>query len=346
MSGSSISGAQTEQVELVRLTSQRRKDLVQKFSALAGLVVLIAVFGVTANAFFTVNNGITVALQTTSIVYLGIGETLVIITGGIDLSVGSVLALSGTSAALLVKAGWPVPPAMVAGVLVGMMCGLVNGFVVTRMKLAPFIATLGMTLIARGIALQLTGAAAVSRLGEAFGVLGNGSFFRTLEKGPNGLPHVVFPGIPYPVVILVLIAIVFAFVLSQLPMGRHIYAVGSNEEAARLSGINVERTKMFAYSVSGLLAGLTGIVLMSRLVTGQPNEGIMYELDAIAASVIGGASLMGGVGTISGTLIGAFVIGILRNGLNMDGVSSFIQQIIIGCVVIGTVYIDYLRNRR
>ena len=288
----------------------------------------------------------TVALQTTSIALLGVGVTVVIITGGIDLSVGSVLALSGTVAALLVKAGWPVSAAMSAGVLIGTLCGVFNGLVVTRLKLAPFIATLGMTLIARGTALQLTGAAPVSQLGEAFGVLGNGSFFRTLEKGANGLPHIVFPGVPYPVVLMIVAAIAVAFVLSNLPIGRHIYAVGSNEEAARLSGISVERTKMFAYALSGFLAGLTGIVLMSRLVTAQPNEGVMYELDAIAAAVIGGASLMGGVGTISGTMIGAFVIGILRNGLNMNGVSSFIQQIIIGCVVIGTVYIDYLRNRR
>jgi ribose transport system permease protein len=145
---------------------------------------------------------------------------------------------------------------------------------------------------------------------------------------------------------MILVAIVAAFILNNLSTGRHVYAVGSNEEAARLSGINVDRTKLFAYGLSGLLAGLTGIVLMSRLVTAQPNEGIMYELDAIAAAVIGGASLMGGVGTISGTMIGAFVIGILRNGLNMNGVSSFIQQIVIGCVIIGTVYVDYLRNRR
>ncbi len=346
MNDNGTSAAQAERVELVRLTSQRHKDLVQKFSALASLMVMIAAFGFTSSAFFSLNNGITVALQTTSIGFLGIGVTVVIITGGIDLSVGAVLALSGTAAALLVKAGWPVPLAMSAGVLVGTMCGLFNGFVVTRMKLAPFIATLGMMLIARGTALQLTGAAPVSQLGEAFGVLGNGSFFRTLEMGPNGLPHVVFPGIPYPVVLMVLVAIVVAFILSSLGVGRHIYAVGSNEEAARLSGINVESTKMFAYGLSGFLAGVTGIVLMSRLITAQPNEGIMYELDAIAAAVIGGASLMGGVGTILGTMIGAFVIGILRNGLNMNGVSSFIQQIIIGCVVIGTVYIDYLRNRR
>ena len=342
----SKSAANAERVELVRLTSQRRKDLIQKFTAFASLIILIAVFAFTSSAFFSLNNGMTVALQTTSIAFLGVGVTVVIITGGIDLSVGSVLALSGTVAALLVKQGWPVFGAMTAGVLVGMLCGVFNGLVVTRLKLAPFIATLGMTLIARGTALQLTGAAPVSQLGEAFGVLGNGSFFRTLEKGANGLPHIVFPGIPYPVVLMVVVAVVVAFILSSMPVGRHIYAVGSNEEAARLSGINVDLTKMFAYALSGLLAGLTGIVLMSRLVTAQPNEGIMYELDAIAAAVIGGASLMGGVGTISGTMIGAFVIGILRNGLNMNGVSSFIQQIIIGCVVIGTVYIDYLRNRR
>lgn len=346
MSDESKSAAQAEQVELVRLTSERRKDLVQKFAALASLVLLIFVFALTSRAFFSINNVMTVSLQTTSIALLGIGVTVVILTGGIDLSVGSVLALSGTAAALLVKQGWPVPGAMLTGVLVGTLCGLFNGFVVTRLKLAPFIATLGTMLIARGTALQLTGAAPVSQLGEAFGALGNGSFFRTLEMGANGLPRIVFPGIPYPVVLMIVAALIVAFVLGSLPVGRHIYAVGSNEEAARLSGINVENTKLFAYGLSGTLAGVTGIVLMSRLVTAQPNEGVAYELDAIAAAVIGGASLMGGVGTISGTMIGAFVIGILRNGLNMNGVSAFIQQIIIGCVVIGTVYIDYLRNRK
>jgi ribose transport system permease protein len=346
MTDDNKSAASTERVEALRLTSQRRKDLIQKFAALVGLMTLIAVFALTSNAFFSLSNAMTVALQTTSIAFLGVGVTVVILTGGIDLSVGSVLALSGTVAALLVKDGWSVPAGMAAGVLVGTLCGIFNGLVVTRLKLAPFIATLGMMLIARGIALQLTGAAPVSQLGEAFGVLGNGSFFRTLEMGPNGLPRVAFPGIPYPVVLMILVAIVVAFILSNLSTGRHVYAVGSNEEAARLSGINVDRTKLFAYGLSGFLAGLTGIVLMSRLITAQPNEGIMYELDAIAAAVIGGASLMGGVGSISGTMIGAFVIGILRNGLNMNGVSSFIQQIVIGCVIIGTVYVDYLRNRR
>jgi len=201
-------------------------------------------------------------------------------------------------------------------------------------------------LIARGIALQLTGAAPISQLGEAFGRLGNGSLFRVLGAGANGLPKVIFPGIPYPAILLAAVALGVAYMLRHRPIGRHIYATGSNEEAARLSGVEVDRTKIAAYTMSGALAGLSGIVLMSRLVTAQPNEGVMYELDAIAAAVIGGASLMGGVGGISGTMIGAFIIGVLRNGLNMAGVSAFIQQIIIGFVVIMAVYVDQLRSRR
>ncbi|WP_244271190.1 ABC transporter permease [Thalassospira sp. GB04J01] len=352
MSGERISTCSDAEVKgrFARLWSHmngdERKDVVQKFAAVFSLMALIVVFSVTSDAFFSVGNAMTVSLQTTSIALLGIGVTVVILTGGIDLSVGSVLALSGTVAGLLVKDGWPIWAAMSMGVLTGMVCGCINGFVVTRLRLAPFIATLGMMLIARGLALQLTGAAPVSQLGEAFGVLGNGSLFRTLSVGANGLPKVLFPGIPYPVLIMIVMAIIVAFILRRLAIGRHIYAVGSNEQASRLAGVNVNSTKMFAYATSGFLAGICGIVLMSRLVTAQPNEGIMYELDAIAAAVIGGTSLMGGVGTISGTMIGAFVISILRNGLNMNGVSSFIQQIIIGCVIIGAVYIDHLRNRR
>ena len=288
----------------------------------------------------------TVSLQVTSIVYLGIGATLVILTGGIDLSVGSVLALSGVAAALSVKAGVPVAPAMLIGIVVGALCGAVNGLCVTLLKLPPFIATLGMMLVARGIALQVTDARAVSGLGEAFGVLGNGALFRIERIDEQGFPDVVFPGIPYPVILMLLLAVVAGVLLRRTTLGRHLHAVGSNQEAARLSGVNVNRVVMFAYIASGALAGLTGCVLMSRLVTAQPNEGVMYELDAIAAAVIGGTSLSGGVGTVSGTLIGSFVIGILRNGLNMNGVSAFTQQIIIGLVILLTVWIDQLRNRR
>ena len=326
--------------------TDRQKDLIQKFAALGGLLILVLVFSLTSNAFFTVGNAMTVSLQVTTIVYLGIGATLVILTGGIDLSVGSVLALSGVVAGMLVKSGLPVPAAMAIGIVVGALCGAVNGLCVTRLKLPPFIATLGMMLVARGVALQLTDARAISGLGEAFGLLGNGALWRIEEIDEQGFPNVVFPGIPYPVLLMVLLAVVAGILLRRTTLGRHLHAVGSNGEAARLSGVNVAGVAMFAYIASGALAGLAGCVLMSRLVTAQPNEGVMYELDAIAAAVIGGTSLIGGVGTISGTVIGAFVIGILRNGLNMNGVSAFSQQIIIGLVILVTVWIDQLRNRR
>jgi len=331
---------------LKRSLNDKQKDLIQKFAALGSLLVLIIMFSVSSHAFFTVSNGMTVALQVTSIAYLGIGATCVIITGGIDLSVGSVLALSGVAAALMVKAGASVPVGMLVGVIVGALCGMVNGLCVTQLKLPPFIATLGMMLVARGLALEITGARPVSGLGDAFGVLGNGSLFRVETIGADGFPNVIFPGIPYPVILMVVLALLVAVMLSRTTLGRHIYAVGSNAEAARLSGVNVAQVTLFTYVLSGALAGLTGCVLMSRLVTGQPNEGVMYELDAIASAVIGGTSLIGGIGTISGTAIGAFVIGILRNGLNMNGVSSFIQQIVIGLVILLTVWIDQVRNRR
>ncbi|EUB98687.1 ABC-type transporter, integral membrane subunit [Rhizobium sp. CF080] len=327
--------------------SDRQKDIIQKFAALGSLFVLIGVFSATSSAFFTIDNGMTVALQVTSIAFLGIGATCVIITGGIDLSVGSVLALSGVVAALAVKDfGTPVWLGMICGILTGSACGFINGILVTKMKLPPFIATLGMMMIARGVALQITGARAVSGLGESFGELGNGSLFRVVKIGDDGFPTIIFPGIPYPVILMIVIALGVSYMLNRSVLGRHIYAVGSNADAARLSGVNVARIVSFTYVLSGTLAGLTGCVLMSRLVTAQPNEGVMYELDAIASAVIGGTSLIGGVGTISGTAIGAFVIGILRNGLNMNGVSAFTQQIIIGLVILVTVWIDQLRNRR
>jgi ribose transport system permease protein len=326
--------------------NQRQKDLAQKFAALAGLFALVACFSLTSPSFFTLGNAMTVSLQVTSIVFLGIGATFVILTGGIDLSVGSILALAGVAAALCVKAGVPVPLSMLLGVAVGALCGAVNGLCVTVLKLPPFIATLGMMLVARGIALQITDARAVSGLGDSFGELGNGALWRVVQIDAQGFPDVVFPGIPYPVLLMVVLAVAGAVLLTRTTLGRHIHAVGSNAEAARLSGVNVGRVVRFAYVVSGALAGLAGCVLMSRLVTAQPNEGVMYELDAIAGAVIGGTSLIGGVGTISGTVIGSFVIGILRNGLNMNGVSAFTQQIIIGLVILLTVWIDQLRNRR
>jgi ribose transport system permease protein len=310
-------------------------------------VVLIPVFALTSKAFFTTSNALTVALQVTSIAYLGLGMTVVIITAGIDLSAGSVLALSGVIAAMLVKGGMPIWAGMGIGLLLGSAAGLLNGLCVARLKLPPFIATLGMMMVARGVALQLTGGRAIAGMDQSFGELGNGALFKVMDIGADGYPDIKFVGIPYPVIVMIVLAIVVGVLLTRTRFGRHIYAVGSNNEAARLSGVNVAGVTVGAYVICGFFSGLTGIVLMSRLVTGQPNEGVAYEMDAIAAAVIGGASLTsGGIGTISGTIIGAFVIGILRNGLNMNGVSSFVQQIIIGSVILLTVWIDQLRTKR
>lgn len=326
--------------------SDKYKDLLRKMAALAGLILLVIFFSVTNDYFFTSNNIMTVGLQTSTIALIGIGATCVILTGGIDLSTGSVVALSGVAAAMIVNAGVPVPLGMVLGILVGGICGLVNGILVTQMKLPPFIATLGMMMVARGLALYVTNAAPVSGMLESFAALGNGALFKIVEEGPNGLPKVVFAGIPYPVIIMIFITVLFTFALTKLKVGRYIYAIGSNEEAARLSGIKTNVVKIYAYVASGLLSGLTGVILASRLVTAQPNGGVAYELDAIASAVVGGTSLMGGVGTIPGTLIGSFIIGVLRNGLNMNGVSSFVQMIVIGLVIIVAVSLDQLRQSK
>ncbi|EQA00723.1 ABC transporter permease [Glaesserella parasuis] len=326
--------------------SDKYKDLLRKMAALAGLILLVIFFSVTNDYFFTSNNIMTVGLQTSTIALIGIGATCVILTGGIDLSTGSVVALSGVAAAMIVNAGVPVPIGMVLGILVGGACGLTNGILVTQMKLPPFIATLGMMMVARGLALYVTNAAPVSGMPESFAVLGNGALFKIVEEGSNGLPKVVFTGIPYPVIIMIFITVLFTFALTKLKVGRYIYAIGSNEEAARLSGIKTNIVKIYAYVASGLLSGLTGVILASRLVTAQPNGGVTYELDAIASAVVGGTSLMGGVGTIPGTLIGSFIIGVLRNGLNMNGVSSFVQMIVIGLVIIVAVSLDQLRQSK
>ncbi|HDL2148041.1 TPA: ABC transporter permease [Mannheimia haemolytica] len=326
--------------------NEKQKEMLRKMAALAGLVLLIIFFSVTNEYFFTSNNIMTVGLQTSTIALIGIGATCVILTGGIDLSTGSVVALSGVAAAMIVNAGVPVPLGMILGILVGGICGLINGILVTRMKLPPFIATLGMMMVARGLALYVTNAAPVSGMPESFANLGNGALFKIVEEGANGLPKVVFAGIPYPVIIMIFITVLFTFALSKLKVGRYLYAIGSNEEAARLSGIKTNIVKIYAYVASGLLSGLTGVILASRLVTAQPNGGVSYELDAIASAVVGGTSLMGGVGTIPGTLIGSFIIEVLRNGLNMNGVSSFVQMIVIGLVIIVAVSLDQLRQSK
>ncbi|MCD8138708.1 MAG: ABC transporter permease [Planctomycetaceae bacterium] len=310
-------------------------DLLQKFAAFAGLIALLVVFSLTSKNFMTVSNMISISVQTTTIALAGIGVTFAIITGGIDLSIGSVLALSGVVSGLLVK-NWdfPVVLAFATGVVMGMFCGFLNGAMINMLRLPPFIATLGMMMIARGIGLLATNARSIAGLPESFGWLANEALGRTYTTLPNGIEAIRFEGIPYAVILMVFLAALFSYILSSTKLGRYVYAVGSNEEAARLSGINVMKTKFSAYMICGGFAALAGIVTMSRLVTVQPTAGVAFEMDAIASAVIGGTSLSGGVGTISGTIIGAFIIGVLRNGLNMLGVQGFVQQIIIGLVII------------
>jgi ribose transport system permease protein len=320
----------------IRGTSAKRGLAVDKLIRYIAIAVLFAVFSVTANNFFTMRSVLSLALQTSAITIMGIGETFAIITAGIDLSIGSVIALSGTVAVMAANAGAPIWLSMIIGLLVGAICGLLNGLMITKIKLPPFIATLGMMMVARGVALTITNAMAFPAP-EAFGQLGNGAIF---GSGPQ------FPGISYPVLVMIAVAIIFSFILSKTRLGRYTYAVGSNEEAARRAGINVNRVKTVTYIFSGLLAALVGIILASRMTTSQPNSAIGYEMNAIAAAVIGGTSLMGGVGTIGGAVLGSFIIGILTVGLTMAGANYFMQQIVIGLVVVGAVTIDQLKGRK
>jgi ribose transport system permease protein len=312
------------------------RQFLSQFLSYVAVIALFVFFSIVAPNFFTMRSVLSLLLQTSAVTIMGIGVTFTIITGGIDLSIGSVIALSGTIAVMVAIAGVPIWLSMVIGILVGVVCGLLNGLMITALRLPPFIATLGMMMVARGVALTVTNANAWPAP-EGFGDLGNGTIFRT---GPS------FPGIPYPVLIMVAVALIFAFILGKTRIGRYTYAVGSNEEAARLSGIQVPLVKVINYIFCGALAALVGIILASRMVTSQPNSAVGYELNAIAAAVIGGTSLMGGVGTILGTVVGSFIIGILNVGLTMAGANYFMQQIVIGLVVIGAVTVDGLKGRR
>jgi ribose transport system permease protein len=326
-----------EEAKTPRFGLRTSGRVLEKFITFAAVIILFTVFSITAPNFFTMRSVISLLLQTSAVTIMGIGVTFTIITGGIDLSIGSLIALSGTVAVLATNAGIPVWLSMVVGLLVGVVNGLLNGLMVTQLKLPPFIATLGMMMVDRGVALTITNAYAYPAADPTFGSLGNDAIF---AAGPK------FPGIPYPVLIMIGVAIIFQFILTKTRLGRYTFAVGSNEEAARLSGIKVSQVKVVCYVISGLLAALVGIILASRMITAQPNSASGYELNAIASAVIGGVSLMGGVGTVLGAVIGSFIIGILTVGLTMAGANYFMQQIVIGLVVIGAVTIDQLKGRK
>jgi ribose transport system permease protein len=302
----------------------------RQLGTLSGLLGLCVVLWALTPHFMTVSNLLNVAEQAAIIAIVAVGMTFVIITGGIDLSVGSVLAFAGVVMASALHAEVPVPLALLVALGTGLFCGLVNGALITLGRLPPFIATLGMMSVARGTALMFT---------EGRPVSGFSGGFRSLATGE-------LLGVPASVLIMVGVYALAHVVLTRTKLGRYTYAIGGNEEAALLSGVNVRVYKAAVYGISGMLSGLAAVLLTARLNSAQPIAGMMYELDAIAATVIGGTSLLGGEGTVVGTLIGALIMAVLRNGLNLLGVPSFVQQVVIGSVIIAAVLVDMWLKRR
>jgi len=306
---------------------------------LLGLVALLAIL--TDGTFLRPQNLVNIVRQVSVIAILGIGLTVVIITGGIDLSVGSVLALAAviaTSLAQLPEAtrvmypglDLPVILAVAAGLGVGAICGAINGSLVAYFRLAPFIATLGMLTAARGLANIYSGGRPVSRLEPDYNWFGQGAVL----------------GIPTPIVILIVVAVGTQYFLTRRKTGRYVYAIGSNEEAVKLAGIDVRRVKLLIYTFSGVLAGLGGVIISGRIGSGNPTLGEGIELDAIAAAVIGGASLSGGVGTVWGAVVGAMIIGSMNTGLDLLNVSPFWQQVVKGVIIVVAIIIDERKSRR
>jgi ribose transport system permease protein len=302
------------------------QSLLQKIGPFIGLIAIVVIITILNPSFLSVNNLLNVFRQVSINALIAFGMTFVILTGGIDLSVGSILALTGAVTAGLMSGGMDPILAMLVGLLLGAVLGAINGVIIAKGKVAPFIATLATMTIYRGLTLVYTEGRPVSGLGDS-------AAFQMLGKG-------YFLGIPVPVVTMIVSFAILYFILKKTTFGRRVYAVGGNEEASILSGINADRIKIYVYSLVGLLAGLASLILTSRLNSAQPTAGEMFELDAIAAVVLGGTSLTGGRGWIVGTLIGALIIGVLNNGLNLIGVSSFFQQVVKGAVILFAVLLD------
>ncbi len=310
---------------------ERITHAVSEFTAASALVLLFVVLSFASSHFLTADNLFNIGSQTAVIAIIATAQTMVIITKGIDLSVGSVAALAGVVGAIVVRdLGFSVWAATAVAIAVGATAGLVNGLLVTLARIPPFIATLGMMSAARGLTFIVTGAVGVYGLPKSFQLLGNGEF----------------GGIPFAVVLTAVVAIGMAFLLSQTRFGQYTYAMGSNLEAVRRSGVRVRRNLAAVYVLAGALVGLGGMIAASRVNSGQPNYGIALELDVIAAAVIGGASLFGGQGRIIGTLIGAFLIALVRNGSVLLDISIYYQQVIVGVIIWAAVYFDQFRRRR
>ena len=302
-----------------------------KYGLLLALILLCTTLAIITPKFLTVPNLMIIVTQVTINALLAFGVTFVIITGGIDLSLGSIVAVTSVVTATFARADtYPLVVPLGLGLMVGLTFGAFNGLVITKGKVPPFIVTLGTMTIGRGLALILSKGRPVSNLSDAFNYIGGGNLF----------------GIPIPIVILVIIFIICTLLLKKTIIGRYVYAVGGNELAARASGISVNRVKMFVYTLGGGLAALGGIILTSRISTGQPNVGVGFELSAIAAAIIGGTSTSGGVGSITGTLLGALLIGVISNSLDLLNVTSYYQLVVMGLIIIGAVLLDSLNKNK
>ena len=307
-----------------------RSRTFQKLLPFISLALLFAVLSIASPYFLTGTNLASVIRQTAVINIMALGMTLVIVSGGIDLSVGSILAFAGVLGTMTMLETGSVPLGILAGVVCGALWGCANGLMIASLRIPPFIVTLGTLGIVRGLTLVISGGLPVVGLPKEHGFLGEGTI------GPA----------PFVLVVLVLCAVITHFALHGTKLGRYTYAIGSNESAAVYAGIPVARYKVAIYAICGLLSGLAGMIETSRLMTGQPTAGVSYELQVIAAVVIGGGSLTGGEGTVIGTLIGAFIMGLLSNGSDLLGVNPYWQQVIIGAIIILAVALDEARKRR
>lgn len=298
-----------------------------ELTTVIALIILMAVITIINSNFLTANNLLNLLLQVTSNALIAFGMTFVILTGGIDLSVGSILALSSALTAGLLGSGMPVTLAILISLILGCILGMMNGLLISYGKLAPFIVTLATMTIFRGATLVYTNGNPITKgLSDTF-------LFQFLGQG-----YIV--GIPFPVIIMFIVFIVLYILLHKTAFGKSVYAIGGNEKAAYISGVKLNKVKIIIYSISGMMASISGLIITSRLSSAQPTAGASYEMDAIAAVVLGGTSLSGGKGRILGTLIGALIIGVLNNGLNIIGISAFWQQVVKGVVILIAVLID------
>ncbi len=307
------------------------KDNIGIIIALFAMCIFLVIFPTTRTTFLTPSNVFNILRQNASNLFLATGMTMVIILGGIELSVGSVIALSGCVAAgCVVNLGLPEAVGFLAAIGVGALVGMFNGLVICKTDIPPFIVTLASMNIAKGIALVYTQGAPIRCMTDAFKFPGAG------YVGP----------VPTPVILMAIVFVLAALIINRTQLGRHIYAVGGNAQAAKFSGINVSKVKFIVYTYTGIMSGLAGVVVASRLYSGQPTAGDGAEMDAIAAVVVGGTSMSGGSGRIGGTLIGVLIIGVLNNGLNLMGVDSNWQYIVKGLVILLAVYVDFIRNKK